>query len=169
MKEIFKDIEGYEGLYQISNLGRVKSFPRNGTYKKMRVLKQSKNTQGYWFVNLSKNNKQKGKVIHRLIAIHFIPNPTNKPYINHKDSDRGNYAISNLEWVTGSENIKHCYRQGNRTQKGENNNHSKLNPADIKKIRELSKTQSGVLISSLFNISVATVSQIKNQKTWRHI
>lgn len=109
-KEIWKDIRDYEGIYQVSNLGRVKSFDikdKLGRIRKGRVLKGCKNTKGYLLVNLYKNNMGCGKLIHRLVAQAFIPNPENKPQVNHIDENKTNNMVSNLEWSTSKENNNH--------------------------------------------------------------
>ena len=112
MEEIWKDIEGYEGLYQISNLGRVKSFPRKGTQtKKEKILKEKRDKKGYCFVSLN-NVGAKPYKIHRLVAQAFIPNLENKPQINHIDGDKTNNRIDNLEWCNNSENQIHAYKKG---------------------------------------------------------
>ncbi|WAX14850.1 DNA endonuclease [Enterococcus phage EF36P1] len=104
MEEVWKDVAGYEGLYQVSNLGRVK---RATTGK---VLKGYKNTTEYLGVNLCKNGKHKTHKIHRLVAQAFIPNPENKPQVNHIDEDKTNNMASNLEWMTAKENSNHGTR-----------------------------------------------------------
>lgn len=117
-QEIWKDIKDYEGSYQISNLGRVKSLSRkmwNGNSfweSKERILKSSQDKDGYLLVGLHKNNKKKMCKIHRLVAIHFIDNPYNKPEVNHIDGDKSNNCADNLEWVTSSENSIHAYKSG---------------------------------------------------------
>lgn len=111
-KEVWRDVVGYEGLYQVSNLGRVKSLDRliNGrcsghkTKFEERILKTFTNKKGYYRVGLVKNRKQIKYFVHRLVAIAFIPNPENKPYINHKDETPYNNNVNNLEWVTPKEN-----------------------------------------------------------------
>lgn len=105
MKEIWKDIPGYEGLYQVSNMGRVKSlnFNRSGL---PRILK-TKNRQGYPRVILWKSGKRHEVCVHRLVAQAFIPNPENKPFVNHKDGNRRNNHVDNLEWCTAQENAIH--------------------------------------------------------------
>ena len=104
MEENWKDIEGYEGLYQVSNLGRVKRV------KTDRVLKGYKNTCGYLIINLCENSIVSSKKIHRLVAQAFIPNPDNKSQVNHIDEDKTNNNIDNLEWVTAKENNNHGTR-----------------------------------------------------------
>lgn len=118
MEEIWKDIKDYEGLYQVSNLGRVKSLSKtlwNGVgyfESKERILVPGKDKDGYLQVGLYKNKKRKSFKIHRLVGQHFILNEENKPEINHKDGDKQNNNVNNLEWVTSSENSTHAYKAG---------------------------------------------------------
>ena len=116
--EIWKDIEGYEGLYQVSNFGNVKSLARivhskkRSDYKiKEKILKQSDTTTGYKKVELHKDNeKRKSFKVHRLVAQAFIPNPENKREVNHIDGNKHNNNVNNLEWVTSSENKIHAFK-----------------------------------------------------------
>ena len=107
MKETWKDIAGYEGLYQISNLGNVRRM--NGPARK--TLAININRDGYETVHLS-NGKDKRFMVHRLVAQAFISNPGNKPQVNHIDGDKTNNSTKNLEWVTPSENVKHAFSIG---------------------------------------------------------
>ena len=100
--EIWKDIVGYNGLYQISNCGRVKSFHNNSE----RILKHKTNNKGYKWVILCSNKTTKNCLIHRLVAEHFIENKNNYKIINHIDENPANNNVSNLEWCTQSENVK---------------------------------------------------------------
>lgn len=104
MKEIWKNIEGYEN-YMVSNLGRVKSLNYNRTCQE-RILKPGKN-KGYLQVYLCKDGKIKRFYLHRLVAKVFIPNPENKPFINHRDETRSNNCVENLEWCTAKYNINY--------------------------------------------------------------
>lgn len=106
MEEIWKDIEGYEGLYQVSNLGNVRSLDwgRRGF---ARNLYLKKHNRGYRHVELAKNGSKKSFTVHRLVAIAFLPNPNGYPEVNHKDEDKTNNAAKNLEWCTASQNVKH--------------------------------------------------------------
>ena len=100
MNEEWRDIKGYEGLYQVSNLGRVKSFK----YNKVKILSPSKNNHGYLSVVLCKDGICKNAKVHRLVANACIPNLDDKPYVDHIDTDRTNNNVSNLRWVTAKEN-----------------------------------------------------------------
>ena len=101
--EIWKDIKGYEELYQVSDLGRVRSF-KSG---KWQTLKNRLTPRGYYLVTLYKDGKATNKWVHKLVAQAFIPNPNNLPQVNHKDEDKLNNAASNLEWCTAKYNINY--------------------------------------------------------------
>lgn len=125
MKEVWKDIPGYEGLYQVSNLGRVKSLPRTILYKDGRsrkilahIMKPQGNGNGYLKLTLcNQNHYQKQCYIHRLVAEAFLPNPTNKPAINHKDENKANNEVSNLEWCTIAYNNSYGTKIARQTSK----------------------------------------------------
>jgi len=116
--EIWKDIEGFEGLYQVSNFGRVKSLPRiikfrNSTKSESgKILKIGYSTKGYCQVYLSKDGIKKTLPVHRLVAIAFIPNPENKPQANHKTGDKSINYEWELEWNDNSENQIHAFKHG---------------------------------------------------------
>ena len=119
-KEIWKDIEGYEGLYQVSNFGKIKSLPKFinnnskskkiGYYSKEKILKPFYNPKGYLLIKLFKNNKNYTKKIHRLVAQAFVPNLNNLPQVNHKDGNKQNNKVNNLEWCTNKENQIHAWQ-----------------------------------------------------------
>ena len=111
MEEIWKDKKDYEGLYQVSNLGRAKSLDRyikgkghSLQFKKGRILKPMKDNNGYLKVKLCKDGKEKAFTVHRLVAEAFLPNPHNYPCVNHKDENKQNNNVSNLEWCSAQYN-----------------------------------------------------------------
>ena len=117
--EIWLSIEGYEGLYEVSHLGRVRSVDRKVEYsdgrvvtKKGKILSISAGANGYENVRLYKDKKAKNHSVHRLVAGAFVPNPDGKPQVNHKDRNPLNNDFENLEWVTHEENAKHAVETG---------------------------------------------------------
>ena len=111
--EEWKDIQGYEGLYQVSNLGRVKSLERrvcnhnNGATRLIReqIITPTDNGNGYKIVGLHLKRKRQNKYVHRLVAEHFLEKPSGKDFVNHIDYDKSNNAVANLEWCTQIENV----------------------------------------------------------------
>jgi hypothetical protein len=148
MIEIWKDIVGYERCYEVSNLGRIKNVERQCKTKnnsirtiRERILKSYIHKNGYSYTRLSKNGKVKGFRTHRLVAQAFIPNPEEKFGTNHKDGDKTNNEVINLEWATNSENQKHAYRIGLKSKKGEKHHffRKKLSKEHRRKISEAHK------------------------------
>lgn len=161
------DITGYEGLYKVSDLGRVKSLPRNTTSG--RVLRQNK-SRFYPTVCLSKENRFESVSVHRLVAIHFIQNPDNKPYVNHRDGNKFNNNASNLEWVTPSENKIHAMKNGlTFSPRGENHWAARLTEKQVIKMRLTRGHKKIREIAADFKVSPQLVSDILNRKRWKHI
>lgn len=121
--EIWKDIKGFEGYYQVSDNGNVRSVTRHdGVHERIgQLIKPVLKYNGYLQVGLTKHSKRKHISIHRLVAINFIDNPENKPQVNHIDCNKQNNNINNLEWVTSKENLYHAKINGlrNNIPKGE--------------------------------------------------
>lgn len=117
--EIWKPIAGYEGIYEVSNLGRVRSLPRKTS--KGGIKKPTETIWGYLICQLSKSGQVKHRSVHRLVAEAFIPNPENKQTVNHIDCNRKNNRADNLEWTTQSENVRHSVRLGHYAESGAEN------------------------------------------------
>lgn len=140
MTEIWKDIQGYEGFYQISNLGNVKSLERvidkgNGIlqHRKERIMNKRESVDGYYIAKLNVNKKSKSIAIHILVARHFIDNPNNYPEVNHKDCNRKNNQVDNLEWCTHQQNVEHSKQLGHyKTKSGCDNPNYKNDTLKIK-------------------------------------
>lgn len=136
--ERWKDVKGYEGLYMVSDSGRVMSVGKKSNHKESIILKPS-NSLGYRVVSLRKDNKAKIYKVHRLVANAFVDNPSNKKQVNHIDGDKANNNAYNLEWVTASENAKHAFKSGlNSPQRGKDNRRS---------IKVTQLTKSGIFVS----------------------
>lgn len=142
---MWKDVKGYEGYYEITETGQIRSKDRicvdslgRRRFRKGEILKPDINACGYYRVTLAKDGKRKQRNLHRLIAEHFIPNPNNLPQINHKDGNKLNNDISNLEWVTVAENVIHAYEHGliNHVRGKEHPNYGKCGSAS-KKARKI--------------------------------
>ena len=169
--EIWKDIKGYEGKYQVSSIGRVQSLDRiiigkNGGkyFHNGKVLSPETDKDGYKRLSLCK----KHKTVHRLVAEAFIDNPLNKKEVNHKNCIKSDNRIENLEWSTRKENLQHSYDNGLKRQ-GENSGASKLKEADIKYIRENYPKLSQQKLANMFNVTRPCIGYIIRNQTWTHI
>lgn len=178
-QEIWKDVVGYEGLYQVSNLGRVKSLARKinrGQYIEDRgdvFMTLFLNRQGYFTVMLSKNGKKKQHRVHQMVARAFIPNIENKEMINHIDCNTQNNRVENLEWCTNSENQLHAIANGLKRDIGVNHNLSKLKQEDVRFIREHYKFRDKIYntrsLAEMFNVSKSTINDIVLGKSYLSI
>ncbi len=165
------DIKGYEGRYSIDENREVYSLPKSGSGGHSgKVLKQMVSGRGYAYVILRKNNIATHKFIHKEMAIAFIPNPDNKPQVNHIDGNKLNNALNNLEWCTAKENSQHAVRTGLLKMNGVDNPQNKYSNRLVIKMRKLHelgfKTKT---LSKIFGIHQTYVSQIVFYKRWKHI
>lgn len=122
MLEIWKDVVGYEGLYQVSNLGRVRStdkYDRLGRFHTGKILAIKDNGAGYLTLPLNRDGKHKMMLVHRMVAKAFVDNPNGYPQVNHIDGDKTNNVFTNLEWCTQSHNVKHAVNLGLHTEFGQ--------------------------------------------------
>lgn len=163
--EIWKEIIGYEGLYLISNLGRVRSLRKNGDF----FLRCSPNSYGYPTACLSKDGGYKQVKVHSLLAKHFIPNPENKPQVNHKNGIKGDNSLENLEWVTHKENLNHAFDL-NLSAYGERSYKAKLTNEDVLQIAKLSGCRSvAILLGRIYGVSYITIEKIWAGLTWKRV
>lgn len=184
MDEIWIDVEGFEGLYQVSNLGRVKSLDRtewsvrNNSPRKRsgRMLKPSKNNRGYEYVDFYKDGKPERMTVHRIVAIAFLSNPGKRETVNHIDGIKANNRAVNLEWMTLSENINHAYKTGLKDKgvnRGEANWNAILDEKSVIEIRDNAIKNGGSLsieeLGRMFGVGKGTIKDVVNRKTWKHV
>lgn len=179
MAEEWRDISGTFGKYRVSSLGRVASLKR----KEARMLKPYANNKGYLLVKIHYSARfVRAKSIHRLVASQFLTKKPEHTQVNHKNGEKTDNNLENLEWCTSSHNIKHAFKTGLRsTSIKQRESHSPLIAMDVQLIREaywnkknqaMSQKRRPFTISNLaiyFNVGFKTVSNIVNNKTWRHI
>ena len=166
MEEIWKAVKGYEDLYEVSTFGRVRSLGKifykdnHGTICKTtyqpQIIAQRYHTAGYLIVNLNNYKNQKTMRVHRLVAEAFIPNPENKPFINHKNGIKDDNRLENLEWSTPSENNQHAYDTGLCIHRGQS-----------KPVAQ--KDDKGNIINVFINARVASVYIGKSVECSRNI
>lgn len=168
MQEIWKDIKGYEGRYQVSNLGNIMSLKKN------KILKVFPDGDGYLLASLY-DGKKKTFRVHRIVATHFIENILNKEQINHKDCNKQNNSVSNLEWVTRRENTEHAVNNGlynnglNNLDIKDNPRNSKITKKQAIEIREVysKKRISHSELGSMYGLKRSAISDIINKKSWK--
>lgn len=174
-EEIWVDIKGYEGLYRVSNLGRVVSLEKYyfcGTHGNQKNIvpeflpKQFLTEKGYLYTRLKKSGSGKKLKIHRLVAEHFVYNPDNKPEVNHKDGNKINNHYSNLEWVTREENMRHASEMGLICQ-GAKSVLSKLTEDQVLEIR--SSGESTRTLAKKYGIGKSTMWLAKSGKTYFNV
>lgn len=178
MEELWYDIKGYEDYYEITKSGNIRSKPRRVNFKinntrfvPPKILSTRVNNRGYISTELNTNNIGKCVIIHVLIARTFIPNPENKPQVNHINGIKTDNRIENLEWCTAKENRIHAINTGlSKSFKGSDNYNVKLTKDEIYSIRERVKNHESQLNLALeYNVHVGTIHKIHKRITWKHI
>lgn len=171
--EIWKDIPGFEGTHQVSNLGNFKALKRmrsNGRvvclYKE-KIMKPNLEGNGYYQIQIF----SKPHSAHRLVAKAFIPNPKNKEQINHKNGIKTDNRVENLEWLTRSENCKHSFVIGLQCNKGENHPSHKVTAEIVREIRAkyIPNIYTSRRLAKEYRLSKTNILDIVNRKIWNHI
>ena|ERR1700689_1525336 len=162
--ENWKPIPEFSGHYEASDQGQIRRIL--GKIRKLRAKRE-----GYLYVNLCVHGKIQTRYVHRLVATTFIPNPENKPEVNHKDGNKQNNAVTNLEWATISEQAIHAFEKGLRvSSKGSKQGMSKLKEADIPEIFYLSRSGlSQPEIARNFGVSRSLIGWVLLRKGWKHV
>lgn len=174
MIELWEDIEGYETLYKVSNLGRIKSLNRtnvnkNGIKRKLkeRVLKLSDGSKGYLIVSLSKNNKIKSCTVHSLVANAFVIKKSDNLQVNHINGIKSDNRASNLEWVTASDNLLHAHRIGiKKPLLGNEHPSSVLTESDVIWLRKNKGKFRTDEKAKEFSVSCTTIRDAISGRTW---
>jgi hypothetical protein len=173
----WRPIKEYEGLYEVSDTGLVKALEKrvergkcNRTWKE-HIKKYGVDSKGYLRVTLSKDGTNKTYKVHRLVATAFTPNPDNLPQVNHIDGNKSNNCVSNLEWCTQSENMRHAFNTGLNHNNGEFNSQSKLTQEDVELIRTVYKPRdkefSTVALAKKYGVHRKTITRIITGQYWR--
>ena len=151
----WKDIVGYENEYQINQFGEIRTLKDSPKLKKYDVLKpQISKSNGYVYQMLYKNGKEKLLRVHRLVAMAFLPNPNNLPQVNHKDGNKQNNSVDNLEWCEQSDNMKHAYKNGLQIP-SENQRKAIINTNKLKQ-KKVCQIKDGEIINTFSGISEAS-------------
>jgi len=168
--ECWKPFLGYEGLYEISNRGRVKRVGKGRGSKAGKIRALFKDDRGYVFVILSKANKRTTKKIAPIVAKVFIDNPQGLPEVNHKDGDKNHNYVENLEWVSRSKNMKHAFATGLHSTRGVRHPRTHLTEDDVRKIRlRHFEGATYAQIGREFEMSKGGIYCIVNRSTWKHV
>ncbi len=168
--ERWRQVVGYEGWYDVSNRGRVKRVKASRGTSPNRILKPHFCIGGYQTVCLSMHQKVKQIRVHRLVAIAFIPNPKNKPEINHKNGNRLKNWDTNLEWATRRENALHsCRILGHNL--GDRNGRSKLKNSEVIEIKKILKTNAMTqrAIAKIYSVDFRTINNINQGRRWASV
>jgi len=170
MIEQWKDVTGFEGMYQVSNFGNVKSIPSTDSKRLGKILSPGKGKYGHCGIQLYKNGKKYKALVHRLVAIHFISPAPEGCEVNHIDFDPTNNHVSNLEWATHQQNIYHSrHRLANK--KGEECTHSKVTEQDVIAMRAeyAAGGISFVKLAKKYNVCPQQCHRIIRRERWAHI
>jgi hypothetical protein len=173
MIEEWRPVSGFDGFYEVSNRGAVRSLDRtvsrsDGRKRRAigRPLKQSLNAAGYPVVTVCDNPRHITIRVHRLVAAAFLPNPHGLPMVNHIDSNPKNNAVENLEWCDALHNMQHAARAG-RVRRGENHSSCKLSEEIVRQIRQSPLNHEAC--AKIFGVTPGMIGHIRSRRSWTHI
>ncbi|AXQ67825.1 HNH endonuclease [Bacillus phage Kioshi] len=166
-KEIWKSLKGVVDNgdnYSVSSLGKIRN-------DKLDIVLKHAINKGYHCVGLCSKSKRINYTVHRLVALAFLDNPSDKEQVNHLDGNKSNNKLSNLEWSTRSENTKHAYDTGLSSRVGEKNSKNKLTSDDVIEIRRLFKTgkYNTLDLANRYNVTRPNINSIVKGKSWKHL
>jgi len=177
--EVWKYITEYEGLYQVSNIGRIKSLERysanqwseKARFREEKILSYQLTKDGYPSIKLSKNGNAIRHRIHRLVALCFLENPFGKEQVNHINGIKTDNRVENLEWATCSENMEHAYKSGLRTApSGVDSPYSVFSKQDVLDIRDSFKNGiSQIELAKKYNVTMGCISGVCRKRTYANI
>jgi len=172
--EEWKDVRGYEGIYKVSSHGRVKSLQRVGYGGRIideRIMKLNPDSDGYLILGLHKNGKTETKKVHRLVAESFVENPNGFKEVNHKDENKTNNCVENLEWCTTKYNLTYGHRLD--CARGERNSKHKLTKEQVEEIRRVyikgDPKFGQSALGRKYGVDHIAIGMIVNGKTWKHL
>lgn len=176
-KEIWKDVPGWKSYYEVSDAGNVRSLPRTIKRRKYgrlfdvnwsgKPLKPAKTGNGYLFLNFGRSGESTFFLVHRLVAMAFLPPQEGLPNVNHKNGIKADNRVDNLEWSNKSHNAHHAIATGLSKEHSETHHSAKLKNSDIPKIR--SSTLSYMKLGKIYGVSGTAIQHIKEGKVWRQV
>lgn len=165
-RELWRWVVGYEGLYMVSNKGGIQAVPHGS--RDGQALKAMETNNGYLVVRLFKDGAYHQELVHRLVAMAFVPNPSRKPQVNHKDGNRKNNSCENLEWATCQENIRHKYDVLGYSQKGRKNYWGRrFTDDEVRAIRKDKRKPSVICLD--YGCSRQCIADIKKKKYYKEV
>lgn len=182
--EIWIDIKSFDGKYSVSNFGRVKSnyyiwknqSGQSGKIHREKIFKLCKNSRGYFHVSLFDGVNRFRLRVHSLVAFHFVKNPENLLFVNHKDGIKTNNLYTNLEWVTHKQNMNHAWENGlmeNARKVGEKHHRASLNADEVLEIRKMisdfKNNKIKYIVADRYKVSISTINDILKRRSWNHI
>ena len=174
--EVWKDVVDWEGLYSVSNLGRVRrenwAIPRCDSIRVLKAIPASKRYPKVTLCGTHRGKDKSVRSVHRLVAEAFVPNPENKPQIHHINSDVMDARACNLEWTTQSENIGYAFKEGRKvTNKGESSNFNKYNESFVRLVYGdiLLGEHTQKELSDSYNVNQTYISSLKTKKIWKDL